>query len=153
MGERVTRQTFVTTTPEQTRRLGVALGQVDGPFGAGKTVLVQGLASGLGVDGYVSSPSFVLVNEHQGRLRLYHIDLYRLEDRLDPEMLDTLEEYLGGDGVSAVEWPGLVPAELRTGATVIRFRPSGEGTRRIEVETPAAHLAGAVRAAAAYPQD
>ncbi len=152
------RLTLTTTAPEGTRELGIALGRaaragdvllLDGPFGAGKTVLVQGLASGLGVTGYVSSPSFIMINEHQGRLPLYHVDLYRLEGRLDAETLDALEEYLGGDGVSAVEWPAVVPTELRVGATALRLDPIDENTRRIVVEAPADHLAMAALEAGA----
>ncbi|MDP8922902.1 MAG: tRNA (adenosine(37)-N6)-threonylcarbamoyltransferase complex ATPase subunit type 1 TsaE, partial [Chloroflexota bacterium] len=90
---------FRSISPDETRRLGAAIGDVaapgdvlllEGAFGVGKTALVQGLAAGLGVEGYVSSPSFIMINEHHGRLRLYHIDLYRLEGRFDPETLDAL---------------------------------------------------------------
>ena len=146
------------TSPDETRRLGAAIGGVaapgdvfllEGVFGVGKTALVQGLAAGLGVEGYVSSPSFIMINEHRGRLRLYHIDLYRLEDRLDPETLDALEEALDAGGVAAVEWPDLLPPELRTGATVIVIEPVDETTRDIRVQTPSDRLADAVRAAGA----
>src|SRR5215211_4070727 len=74
---------------DQTRRIGARLAPVlqpgdvillEGPFGVGKTSLVQGLAKGLRVgSAYVTSPTFTLVNEYEGRLPLYHIDLYRLE--------------------------------------------------------------------------
>ena len=153
---------LTSTTPEQTRRLGIALGRaaaagdvllLEGPFGSGKTVLVQGLAAGLGVEGYVSSPSFIMINEHQGRLRLVHVDLYRVEGQLDGETLGALEEELGGDSVSAVEWPTLLPSELRAGATLIRFRPLGESARRIEIDTLAGHLAAAAREEGARTTD
>jgi tRNA threonylcarbamoyladenosine biosynthesis protein TsaE len=75
-----------------------------GPLGVGKTVFVKGLAKGLGVtDSYVSSPTFILVHPHEGRLPLYHIDLYRLEKESDAEAIG-LEEYLEGEGVAAIEW-------------------------------------------------
>ncbi len=144
--------------PADTRRLGEALGAaaepgdvllLDGPFGAGKTVMVQGLAAGLGVAGHVGSPSFVMINEHRGRLPLFHVDLYRIEGRLDPETLEALEEYFGGDGVCAVEWPGLVPDNLRAGATQIAFVPGDETVRHIELRTPSARLAAAALAAGA----
>ena len=150
--------TFRSTSPDETRRLGAALGAatapgdvllLEGSFGVGKTALVQGLATGLGVEGYVSSPSFVMINEHHGRLRLYHIDLYRLEDRLDPETLDALEEAFDAGGVAAVEWPALLPAALRAGATVVTLEPVDETTREIRLATPSERLADALRAAGA----
>jgi tRNA threonylcarbamoyladenosine biosynthesis protein TsaE len=150
--------TFSSTSPDETRRLGAAIGGVatpgdvlllEGAFGVGKTALVQGLAAGLGVEGYVSSPSFIMINEHRGRLRLYHIDLYRLEDGLDPETLDALDEAFDAGGVSAVEWPDLLPPELRAGATVVTIEPVDETTRAIRVATPSVRLADALRAAGA----
>ena len=131
--------------------LGEAVGQLAeagdrlllvGPFGAGKTTFVQGLARGLGVREPVSSPSFVLENQYLGRLPLYHIDLYRLE-RLDPAFLEELEEHLFGDGVAAVEWPMLLPPYVWEGATVLRFEPVGERGRRVELEHPSPRIAAA----------
>ena len=97
-------------TPDRMRALGKALGRaaepgdrflLEGPFGAGKTTLVQGLAEGLDVLTPVSSPSFVIETQYRGRLVLYHVDLYRLE-RVDLELLESLEEHLYGEGVAAV---------------------------------------------------
>lgn len=150
--------TFRSTAPDETRRLGAAIGGVaapgdvlllEGAFGVGKTALVQGLAAGLGVEGYVSSPSFIMLNEHRGRLRLYHVDLYRLEAGLDPETLDALDEAFDAGGVAAVEWPDLLPPELRAGATVVTIEPIDETTRDIRVATPSDRLADALRAAGA----
>ena len=98
--------------PQRMHALGVALGRVaapgdrfllEGPLGAGKTTFVQGLADGLDVHTPVSSPSFVIENQYRGRLVLYHVDLYRLE-RVEPELLESLEEHLYGDGVTAVDY-------------------------------------------------
>ena len=150
------RLTVRSESPEQTRRLGAALGRaarpgdvllLDGPFGAGKTVLVQGLARGLDVPTPVGSPSFIMVNEHRGRLPLYHVDLYRLEGGLDPEMLETLEELTDSDGVCAIEWPGALPPPLRTDATLLRFVSADGTTREIGIDTSAAHLEAAARQA------
>ena len=98
---------------ETTFQLGEILGRaatggevigLSGPLGVGKTVFVKGLAKGLGVtDSYVSSPTFILVHPHEGRLPLYHIDLYRLENGREVEAIG-LEEYLEGPGVAAIEW-------------------------------------------------
>jgi tRNA threonylcarbamoyladenosine biosynthesis protein TsaE len=116
-------------TAQGMRALGRALGRaavagdrflLEGPFGAGKTTFVQGLAEGLDVPTPVSSPSFVIENQYRGRLVLYHVDLYRLE-RVEPELWESLEEHLYGDGVTAVEWAERLPEELRDGATVLRF--------------------------------
>ena len=143
------RRRFVTTAPDQTCALGARIGAtaeagdtflLEGEFGTGKTVFVQGLAAGLGVTSYVSSPSFVIVNQHQGRLTLYHVDLYRIE-RLDPEIEDTVADVIEAGGVAAIEWPGLLPSELRQGATLVRFRPGEGDTRIIDLETLHGRLA------------
>lgn len=105
---------LVSPSPEKTRDLGREIGLRVGPgaiialygdLGSGKTVLVQGLARGLGVpeEACVTSPTYTLINEYPGRCPLYHIDLYRLEGRV--ELTDIgLEEALYGSGVAAVEW-------------------------------------------------
>ena len=134
------------------RRLGAAAAAgdvflLDGPFGAGKTHLVQGLAAGLGVEGAVTSPSFILANEYHGRLPLYHLDLFRLE-RLDEPTLQTLEEYFYGDGICAVEWPALLPATLRAEANELTLQLTGEETRTIRARLLAPRLAAALHDAA-----
>jgi tRNA threonylcarbamoyladenosine biosynthesis protein TsaE len=102
-----------TATPEETERVGEALGRAArggeliglvGDLGAGKTCLVRGLARGLGIDPErITSPTFIVVAEHRGgRLALQHVDLYRLENWSADEPL--LREVLYGDGVAAVEW-------------------------------------------------
>lgn len=137
-------------TAERMRELGRALGQaamvgdrflLEGPFGAGKTTFVQGLAEGLDVPTPVSSPSFVIENQYRGRLVLYHVDLYRLE-RVEPELWQSLEEHLYGDGVTAVEWAERLPNELRDGATLLRFAVDEPG-RQVSVETSEERLRAA----------
>jgi len=105
--------TFISHSPAETESLGetwaseVQPGWVialSGDLGAGKTQLVKGLARGLGVNSRVHSPTFTLVNEYVGgRLRLFHLDLYRLDT---PEQIHGagLEEYLNPDGVAVIEW-------------------------------------------------
>lgn len=97
---------------EETRRLGEALGGLlaagdvillTGELGAGKTAFTQGIARGLGVPGVVNSPTFTLLKEYQGRLPLYHFDLYRIENPAELEELG-FGDYFFGDGVSVVEW-------------------------------------------------
>jgi tRNA threonylcarbamoyladenosine biosynthesis protein TsaE len=103
---------IITGSPEETREFGARLGELSRPgdafllvgkLGAGKTCLVQGIARGLGIKEYAASPSFVVVRELYGRLPLYHMDFYRL-DNLE-EIADLgLDDYFYGKGVSVVEW-------------------------------------------------
>ena len=102
---------IVSRSPEETQALGQKLGEMAkeddvlllaGELGAGKTCLVQGLARGLGIREYTLSPSFVILRTYQGRLTLYHLDFYRLEEK---EVLDLgLEDYLSAGGITVVEW-------------------------------------------------
>jgi tRNA threonylcarbamoyladenosine biosynthesis protein TsaE len=112
---------------------------LEGEFGAGKTTLVQGLAAGLDVPTPVASPSFVIENQYRGRLMLYHVDLFRLE-RIEPDLLENLEEHLFGDGVTAVEWAERLPPGVTDGATWLRFRVQNGG-RQVELVTREARLA------------
>ena len=109
--------------PDQTRNVGRLIGEsaqagdvflLTGPLGAGKTCLTQGIAEGLGVQGYVRSPTFVLTTQYEGRLRLYHLDLYRIDAPLEAWDLG-LDEQLFGEGVCVVEWadrsPDIFPEE------------------------------------------
>jgi tRNA threonylcarbamoyladenosine biosynthesis protein TsaE len=144
----------VVPTPERMRALGKALGRaalagdrflLEGPFGAGKTTFVQGLAEGLDVPTAVSSPSFVIENQYRGRLVLYHVELYRRE-RVEPVLWESLEEHLYSDGVTAVEWAERLPAELRDGATVLSFELQ-EPARKVVVTTPEERLRSATSSA------
>ncbi len=114
---------LISRSPEETRKLGELLGKISlagdtfllvGKLGAGKTCLTQGIARGLDIEDYVASPTFVLVRELQGRLRLYHIDLYRL-NRIDEIAELGIDDYLCGDGLCVIEWAekglSLLPGE------------------------------------------
>jgi len=140
-------------SPEDMRSFGAALGRaarvgdlflLEGPFGAGKTTFVQGLARGLDVDTPVSSPTFVIESQYRGRLTLYHVDLYRLE-RIEPELLGELEEHLFGDGVAAVEWAERLPPELRAG-TLLRFELRGDEGRTVTLTSTDERVGRAARA-------
>jgi len=130
----------ITATEEETsaagERLALGLGAGDvvllfGDLGAGKTAFVRGMARGIGASVEdVSSPTFTLVQEYQGRVTLYHVDLYRLE----PAEIDDLglEELIGGDGVVAIEWADRWPA--RPGNAIeARFEDIGDDRRRITI--------------------
>jgi tRNA threonylcarbamoyladenosine biosynthesis protein TsaE len=99
-------------SPEGTRAIGRAIGRAAergtvlaliGELGAGKTQLAKGVADGLDVRSVVNSPTFVLMNEHAGRLRMYHIDAYRLEDPEEALAAGLLDDRQA-DGVVVVEW-------------------------------------------------
>lgn len=107
------------THPDATAALGTALAArlapgdvvvLEGPLGAGKTRLVQGIAVGLGVAARVTSPTFVLVRRHAGRVPLVHVDAYRLEGAADLATLD--DDVLAEDVVTCIEWGGNVAAAL-----------------------------------------
>lgn len=134
-----------TANEEDTSAAGARLGEslragdvvlLFGDLGAGKTAFVRGLAEGLGARGdEVSSPTFTIVQEYAGRVTLYHVDLYRLEEREVDDL--GLEELVLGDGVVAIEW-----AERWRGrpddAIEVRIEDAGEDVRRISVKVPIA---------------
>jgi len=83
----------------------------EGRLGSGKTVAIQGAAEGLGYDGYVTSPTFVIVNEYVGRMPILHVDLYRITDARELEDIGYREIFFV-DGVALVEWADRVPELL-----------------------------------------
>ncbi|CEK32216.1 P-loop ATPases [[Clostridium] sordellii] len=101
---------------EQTKDIGYKLGQLltpksviclIGDLGAGKTTMTQSLAKALEVDDYITSPTFTIVNEYEGRIPLYHFDVYRIGS--SDEMYDIgFDEYIDGDGVCIIEWANLI---------------------------------------------
>lgn len=102
-----------------------------GDMGAGKSELTRGIASGLGIDGPVSSPSFTILQVYEdGRVPLYHFDWYRMESVEELYELG-MEEYLGGDGIAVVEWPTRCPEAVPESYLEITFTPLGEDTREI----------------------
>lgn len=80
---------------------------LSGDLGAGKTAMTQGIGKGLGVMDYVTSPTYTIINEYQGRLPLYHFDVYRL-DHVEEMYELGYEEYFYGDGVTVIEWADIV---------------------------------------------
>ncbi|SHH36152.1 tRNA (adenosine(37)-N6)-threonylcarbamoyltransferase complex ATPase subunit type 1 TsaE [Tepidibacter thalassicus] len=101
---------------EETKEIGYKLGKLlnkgnvvclIGDLGAGKTTITQSIAKGLGVDDYITSPTFTIVNEYEGRVPLYHFDVYRISS--SEEMYEIgFEEYIYGQGVCIIEWANLI---------------------------------------------
>lgn len=107
---------------------------LEGDLGLGKTVFARGVALGLGISpGAVSSPSFTLVQEYRGgRLPMFHVDLYRINDPDEVGSLG-LDEILSSGAVVVVEWGEKLPLFYRRDALTVRFHDVGEGARRIEL--------------------
>jgi tRNA threonylcarbamoyladenosine biosynthesis protein TsaE len=105
-----------------------------GELGAGKTLLTRGIARGLGIPSAIpiTSPTFTFINEYEGRLHLYHMDLYRLTHT---DELDTLpwREALFGEGVAVIEWPERLGDLLPEDRFDIRITITGDDTRTIEI--------------------
>jgi tRNA threonylcarbamoyladenosine biosynthesis protein TsaE len=113
--------------------------RLSGPLGAGKTMLVKGIARALGIDeGEVTSPSFTLVNPHRGRLLLYHIDLYRLDEGASAAHAVDLDEILRDEqAVVIIEWAerlGHYP--LPEGVWRISISGDGDDVRRVSISAP-----------------
>lgn len=129
---------------EETQRIAAALAEVvvpgtvialEGDLGAGKTHFTQGLARGLGVGEAVTSPTFNVMSVYdQGRLPLYHFDLYRLEDALELEDI-AFYDYVEADGVSCIEWAAKFPEEIPAQALWISITTREDNVRSIEVRT------------------
>ena len=132
---------IVSRSADETLRIGAELGErlqpgdallLTGDLGAGKTTLTQGIAVGLGVAERPRSPTFVMATEYQGRLPLYHLDLYRVDELSELGDLG-LDEYLNGDGVTVVEWADRAPHAFPPHGLWIELVAANEETRDITV--------------------
>lgn len=120
----------ITHGPEETFSLGVKMGEealpgqilcLSGDLGVGKTVFTQGFARGLGIEGTVNSPTFTILQIYEeGRLPLYHFDVYRIGDIEEMEEIG-YEDCFFGEGVSLVEWPELIRELIPEDALWIRI--------------------------------
>ena len=153
---------LISHSPEETQKFGVRIGELtlpgdvfllSGSLGAGKTCLTQGIAWGLNIKEYALSPTFVIVREMHGRLPLYHIDLYRLDNIDEIEDLG-LDDYLYGKGACVVEWAekalGLLPSEhlliqmdfLSDTERSLQFKPRGKRYQELlaQIKPPSTNL-------------
>lgn len=135
-----------TWSPKETFELGKRLGErieagqictLKGDLGTGKTVFTQGLAAGLGIEEPVNSPTFTILQEyHQGRLPLYHFDVYRIEEAEEMEEIG-YEDYFFGQGVCLIEWAekigDLLPDQVLA-VTIEKDLDRGFDYRRIRIE-------------------
>jgi tRNA threonylcarbamoyladenosine biosynthesis protein TsaE len=127
---------------EQTERFGTRLGELaqpgdiytlTGPLGAGKTTLTQAIGHGLGVPEkcYITSPTFSLLHEYQGRIPLYHMDLYRLSSGELHEL--GFEDYLYGKGLTVIEWPDRLEELMPEDRLEIILDFSSESSRTVQL--------------------
>ncbi len=133
---------FNLTNEQQTLKLGEYLGSIlfpgcviclKGDLGAGKTTFTKGIAKGLGIEEPVTSPTFTIINQYEGKNILYHIDTYRMDTLQD--MIDLgVEEYLPAlDGITVVEWPELIEDILPSDRLIINLIHGGEDLREISI--------------------
>lgn len=123
------------TSPEFTHDLGVAIGKqleagdiicLNGDLGVGKTVFTQGIAEGLGIDDYINSPTFTLIQQYEdGRIPLYHFDVYRISDISEMDELG-YEEYFFGEGACLIEWGCLIEELLPKETIFITIQKDNE---------------------------
>lgn len=136
---------FITQSVDETFQIGEKIGALlcpgdiiclIGDLGTGKTHLTKGIASGLDIDDYITSPTFTIVNEYQGRLKLYHFDVYRVND---PDEIYAIgfDEYIFSNGVSVIEWADyieeLIPKD-RISIEIKKIPTLGDNYREINID-------------------
>jgi tRNA threonylcarbamoyladenosine biosynthesis protein TsaE len=131
----------ISSSPEETMALGEALARslhrgsviaLRGGLGAGKTCLTKGIALGLGVREEVTSPTYTIISEYEGRLPFYHLDAYRLSGDEDFSLLGA-EELLYGKGVTVIEWSDRVPRSIPAEVIVIDITILEDMRRKIHI--------------------
>ena len=132
---------FKTNNAKETEELGLRIGQalrggeilaMTGDLGAGKTTMTKSLASGLDIDEHITSPTFTIVNEYEGRLKLFHFDVYRIADV--EEMYDLgFEEYIYSGGVCIIEWSNLIEEILPDDTINIQILYIDDNKRQINI--------------------
>ena len=133
--------TVTTESPEETQAFGARLARdltpgtiiaLIGDLGSGKTCLTQGICAGLDVQDYVTSPTFTLINEYQGRLPVYHFDMYRIEKLEEIHELGC-DEYFFGDGICIIEWAEKIRSALPVERMEINLERLGDTKRKLTI--------------------
>jgi tRNA threonylcarbamoyladenosine biosynthesis protein TsaE len=130
---------ITTTSSEETEQLGEILGRhlaggewvaLHAPLGAGKTVFAKGIARALGVPDVITSPTYTIVSEYEGRLRLVHVDLYRIDGTDEFEQL-AVDELAGEHSVVVIEWPERAGDALPSDTLVVTMTIRQDGSRTV----------------------
>lgn len=134
--------TFVTHSAEETIQLGKKIGSMlqpgaiiamEGNLAVGKTTITKGIAESLGIEEAITSPTFTLISEYEGKMPLYHMDVYRLDSCEDFINLG-VEDLMYGNGVSIIEWSERVREELPKSTITLRLEIREDGGRDITLE-------------------
>lgn len=135
---------YIVTTVDETYKIGKLIGSrvnsgdiicLIGDLGTGKTHLTKGIAKGLDIKDHITSPTFTIVNEYIGRLKLYHFDVYRVND---PDEIAAIgfDEYIFSDGVSVIEWANYIEELIPTNnlsITIEKLPKLGDDFRKINI--------------------
>ncbi|WP_019132937.1 tRNA (adenosine(37)-N6)-threonylcarbamoyltransferase complex ATPase subunit type 1 TsaE [Peptoniphilus obesi] len=134
-------KTIVCNNTKETEKFGLALGSklkgsdvicLNGDLGAGKTTLTKSIGKGMGIDDYITSPTFNIINEYYSDLNLYHFDTYRLENVDDVEYLG-FDEYFYSDGVCIIEWADRIKEFLPDQYLELNIKKIDDDKREIEL--------------------
>ena len=133
---------FVTNNTEETIELGKKIGNylrkgdviaMQGTLAAGKTTITKGIAQSLDISETITSPTFFLFFEYEGKMPLYHMDVYRLDNEEDFANLGT-EDMIYGNGVSIIEWSEKIMNELPKKTIILKIEPQEDGSRIITLD-------------------
>lgn len=133
---------FVTNNTEETIELGKKIGNylrkgdviaMQGTLAAGKTTITKGIAQSLDISETITSPTFCLISEYEGKMPLYHMDVYRLDNEEDFANLGT-EDMIYGNGVSIIEWSEKIMNELPKKTIILKIEPQADGSRIITLD-------------------
>ncbi len=143
-------KTIICKTAEEMEKLGRSIGRIcvpgsvvslRGSLGAGKTVLAKGVARDLGIQEAIVSPTFTLVQEYEGRIPMYHMDLYRITSEEDFQMIGG-EDMLYSDGVCLIEWSEVIDDMLPKGTLFIDIKVNEDQSRTVSLKGGWAELEG-----------
>lgn len=133
---------FVTNNTKETIELGKKIGNylrkgdviaMQGTLAAGKTTITKGIAQSLDISETITSPTFCLISEYEGKMPLYHMDVYRLDNEEDFANLGT-EDMIYGNGVSIIEWSEKIMNELPKKTIILKIEPQEDGSRIITLD-------------------